>query len=177
MEIYLIRHTKPDIAKGICYGQTDLALAESFAEETDIIRTKLKGQATSLAIFSSPLRRCAALAKALFPEVSITEDPRLMELDFGSWEMLAWEAIPKAEITPWMEDFVQVPCPSGESYRQLYDRCVAFITDLQQQKTDKAIIITHGGPIRAIHAHFNDIALKDSFSLKVEYGEVLKLKG
>ncbi|QDH80779.1 alpha-ribazole phosphatase [Echinicola soli] len=175
MEIYLIRHTKPAIAKGTCYGQTDLHLADSFPEEANIIKTKLTGQITSIQVFSSPLLRCSTLAKALFPTVSITEDPRLMELDFGNWEMLAWDDIPKIEITPWMEDFVQVPCPGGESYRQLYDRCVAFITELKKQQIEKAIIITHAGPIRAIHAYFNNIALKDSFSLKVDYGEVIKL--
>jgi len=33
MEIYLIRHTTPDVAKGICYGQTDLDVANTFEEE------------------------------------------------------------------------------------------------------------------------------------------------
>lgn len=33
MEIYLIRHTTPKIAKEICYGQSDIALASTFREE------------------------------------------------------------------------------------------------------------------------------------------------
>ncbi|GGF26131.1 alpha-ribazole phosphatase [Echinicola rosea] len=176
MEIYLIRHTKPAIGKGICYGQSDLALAPTFSKEVEIITSKLPRTLAPFAIFTSPLTRCSQLAKALFPRHDVKADSRLMELHFGTWEMKSWNDIPKEEINPWMEDFVRVPCPGGESYRQLYDRCVAFITELQQQKTDKAIIITHGGPIRAIHALFKDIPLKDSFSLKVGYGEVLKLE-
>ena len=28
MELYLIRHPRPQVAPGVCYGQTDLGLAE-----------------------------------------------------------------------------------------------------------------------------------------------------
>lgn len=32
MDIYLIRHTTPAIAKGICYGQTDLDVTANFLQ-------------------------------------------------------------------------------------------------------------------------------------------------
>ena len=32
MELYLIRHPRPQVAPGVCYGQTDLGLAEPAAE-------------------------------------------------------------------------------------------------------------------------------------------------
>lgn len=124
MEIRLIRHTRPAIPKGICYGQTDLLPADSFLEEVSTIKAQLVDAPSPMAIFTSPLLRCSRLAEALFPHHAITADPRLMELDFGQWEMKAWEEIPSAEITPWMEDFVRIPCTGGESYQQLYDRCV-----------------------------------------------------
>ena len=41
MEIYLIRHTTPLIEKGICYGQTDLDITESFEEEVSMIHPHL----------------------------------------------------------------------------------------------------------------------------------------
>ncbi|HMV17720.1 MAG TPA: phosphoglycerate mutase, partial [Rhodocyclaceae bacterium] len=31
MELHLIRHPRPDVAPGVCYGQTDVGLAESAA--------------------------------------------------------------------------------------------------------------------------------------------------
>ena len=37
MQVYLIRHTTPNIAKGICYGQTDMDVEEKlFAKELKI---------------------------------------------------------------------------------------------------------------------------------------------
>ena len=57
MLIHIIRHTTPDIAKGICYGQTDLALASSFYEERELLTSKLLDSYD--AIYTSPLQRCS----------------------------------------------------------------------------------------------------------------------
>jgi len=59
-EIYLIRHTTPLVAKGICCGQTDLDITDSFKEEAAIIRQHLPENMGS--VHSSPLQRCSRLA-------------------------------------------------------------------------------------------------------------------
>ena len=45
MEIYLIRHTTPNIEKGICYGQADLDITETFLEEVEAIKPHLPQKA------------------------------------------------------------------------------------------------------------------------------------
>ena len=42
MQIYLVRHTTPDIVPGICYGRQDLGLAASFDAEAAAVRSKLQ---------------------------------------------------------------------------------------------------------------------------------------
>ena len=42
MEIYLVRHTTPAIEKGVCYGQTDLNVAETFEEEVELVLKNLE---------------------------------------------------------------------------------------------------------------------------------------
>jgi len=175
MDIYLIRHTQPAIAKGICYGQSDLKLAETFPLEAEKAEKQLSKLKSDFMLFSSPLQRCSKLAETIFP-ISARIDNRLMELDFGDWEMKTWDDIPQTELNPWMEDFVHMPCPNGESYMDLYLRCIDFLEELKQQNTEQAFVITHAGPIRAMHAYVNDIELKDSFSLKVGYGEFIKIE-
>ena len=69
-DIYLIRHTTPAVAKGVCYGQTDLDITETFLEEAEVIRQVLP--AGIAAVHSSPLQRCARLARHLFPGHSIS---------------------------------------------------------------------------------------------------------
>jgi alpha-ribazole phosphatase len=70
--IYLIRHTTPAVARGICYGQTDLEVTGSFHEEAEVIRQHLPADIGP--VYSSPLNRCTLLAKELFPDRPIASD-------------------------------------------------------------------------------------------------------
>lgn len=175
MEIYLIRHTTPKIEKGICYGQTDLDLRETFLDELDIVKSKLIDLDSSFIVYSSPLKRCRLLADKLSIEPTLVDD-RLMELNFGDWEMKEWDTISKTRLDIWMNDFVNEPCPNGESYMQLHKRVSGFLEEVKAKKAPKVVIVTHAGVIRSIHSYINSIQLKKSFDLKVQYGEVLKCK-
>ena len=174
MEIYLIRHTTPNIEKGICYGQTNLGVVDSFYEEVTIIKEKLP-DFKNFTVYSSPLKRCTLLANELFTNVPII-DERLMELNFGDWEMKEWNKIEKEKLDFWMNDFVNVACPNGESYVQLHKRVSNFIEEIKSTSLEKVCIVTHAGVIRSIHSLLNNIHLKNSFDLKVDYGQVIKFK-
>lgn len=83
MEIYLVRHTETVCGKGICYGQSDVALSEPFELIFENIISQLPSEAI---IFSSPLQRCVILAKYIqnkIKAISYQEDKRLMEMNFG----------------------------------------------------------------------------------------------
>ncbi|TYP71706.1 alpha-ribazole phosphatase [Aquimarina intermedia] len=172
MEIYLIRHTTPKVDKGVCYGYTDLDIASTFEEEAERILLQLP-PTEQFTVYSSPLQRCTKLAKKINANFKI--DPRLMELNFGNWENLKWDVIPKDELDPWMQDFVNVKVPGGESYIDLSNRVRSFFDELYSTSHQKAIIITHAGPMRAILSSLQQIALKDSFSIKINYADVIKI--
>ena len=63
MEIYLIRHTTPKIDKGVCYGQSDIELADSFSMEFKEISKSIPK--TFEKVYSSPLKRCTRLASLI----------------------------------------------------------------------------------------------------------------
>lgn len=171
MEIYLIRHTTPEIEKGICYGQTDIPLASSFENEIVEILKKYSFPRDEFIVYSSPLQRCKLLAEKLFNS-TIQYDKRLMELNFGDWELQKWDNINEIDLNYWMKDFVNVSCPNGESYVNLYDRVLQFIQSLNFNSTKKIAIITHAGVIRAFLAAYHKTDLKDSFMYNVGYGEI-----
>ena len=168
MDIYLIRHTTPDVAPGICYGQSDIGLASSFADECQALRAKLPGQWDQ--VYCSPLTRCRLLAEQLCPQP--TKEARLRELHFGVWERKVWDDIHPVELTLWMDDFVNVVCPGGESYRMLAERTVAFWQELTQADHERVALVTHAGPIRALLAHVLSLPLEHSFRLSIDYGSV-----
>lgn len=171
--IYLIRHTAPAVNRGVCYGQSDIDVLESFYEEAAIIKGCLP--ATIEQVHSSPLIRCKKLAEHLFPDINILTHEALMEINCGQWELRQWNDIPKNEIEPWMNDFVRVSIPGGESYIDLYKRvtnCFAHITTTNAD----TVIITHGGVIRSILSHITKTPLPDSFNrFSLHYGCVIKI--
>src|SRR5450631_3240500 len=178
MDIYLIRHTTPAVAKGICYGQTDLDTTESIYEEAAVIRRHLPS--TIETVYSSPLKRCATLAAHLFPSHTIRFRDEVMEINCGRWEMRNWDELPAEEFDPWMKDFVKVPIPEGESYLDLNERvtrCFNEITTASGDPVYRSIVLfTHGGPIRSILASISATPLIDSFkAFPLHYGCVAKI--
>ena len=173
MEIYLIRHTTPAIEKGICYGQSDLDVSNSFEKEVSQILSKVNFDHNTK-VYSSPLKRCTKLA-AKFSNEIIT-DNRLMEINFGDWELKKWDDIPRKDSDPWMNDFVNITIPNGESYKEMFQRVTEVFSEITSQPEEKKIIIsTHGGVIRCILSKLKNVVLKNSFDIKVEYGDVFKI--
>lgn len=176
MEIYLVRHTETVCEKGICYGQTDVDIAEPYDLIFDNIAKQLPDDAI---LYSSPLKRCALLAKHIQKETKISnyqEDKRLMEMNFGDWEMKNWNEIAQEDLNPWMEDFVNIRVPNGESFIDLHQRVTHFIeNEILIKKPSKAIIIAHAGVIRSILCLLNSLPLKDAFQNKVDFGQVIKI--
>jgi alpha-ribazole phosphatase len=186
IEIYLIRHTTPAVAKGICYGQTDLDTVETFNEEAAIIQQYLPEKIQ--AVHSSPLQRCSRLARHLFPAFTPVLHDELMEIHCGQWEMKSWDELPKEVIDPWMKDFVQVRIPGGESYLDLHQRVTRCFNEIIRLNTDHSVpagpdkgaiaIVAHGGVIRSILSHLTATPLIDSFKVfSLHYGCVIRLSG
>jgi alpha-ribazole phosphatase len=174
MEIYLIRHTTPLVAKGTCYGQTDLDVTETFEQEAKDVRMRLPEKLER--IYSSPLQRCHKLANHVYPVTEKNFDDHLKEIHCGDWEMKLWDDIPAEALNPWMNDFVNQPFPGGENYIQLFDRTVKCFERIAKENLPAAIF-THGGVIRSILSHITSTPLKDSFgAFEIPYGCVVKIE-
>src|SRR5262245_24744145 len=143
MEVYLIRHTKPDIDRGICYGQSDIPLAQTFEEEWHAMKEKLPHMPQML--FSSPLSRCMKLSLKLSEHygLPVVRDKRLMEMNFGVWEMKRWEEMDQDKLQHWMDHYTTAACPGGESYEDVVIRLKGFISALRQTQVQKVILVTH----------------------------------
>lgn len=175
MEVYLVRHTETLAAKGICYGQSDVGIVEPSKRQISEIVNLLPS--VPVVIFSSPLLRCVTLAKLLSTYIvtcsDIKFDNRLVELNFGKWELMAWDDISMVELQPWMDDFVNVTVPDGESFTDLLLRVGQFVKSLSEINGGYPIlIITHAGVIRSFYAHLKEYHLSSVFEIDVPYGSV-----
>lgn len=172
MSLILLRHTKPDIAEGICYGATDLDLDASFWVEAPRIMENLPEIA---GIVTSPLKRCRKLAERIGEERRIIPniEPRLAEMDFGTWEGQSWDDVPRAGLEAWARDFMNA-CPhGGESVAMLAARVKAAIRDHQPMRGETNLIVTHLGVIRAALAQHEG---PSGWKAKLGFGETITLE-
>lgn len=148
MILHLIRHPRPDIKAGICYGQLEISAKIEMAEVARL-RAELPA---GLPLWSSPLQRCRQLAEQLHAQPII--DARLAEMHFGDWEGRRWDDIPRHELDAWAADVVGYAPPGGESPRQLQERARQAIAGIN---APEAVVVTHAGVIRALLAHWLDL--------------------
>lgn len=173
MLIHVIRHTTPQIAPATCYGQADIPLVDTFPQEREVVLSKLLDNYDCL--ISSPLQRCTLLAESINAEQR-TIDKRIMEYNFGDWELKAWKDIPPKESQEWRKDVVNITAPGGESLSLLHARVMGFFEQLLKQKHKKIALVTHSGVQRILHAHILKTPLKDIFKLQLDFGAVIEIK-
>ncbi|UPY37008.1 histidine phosphatase family protein [Sediminicoccus sp. KRV36] len=147
MALMLMRHFRPAIGPGICYGATDLDLAEGHEAALAALMARLPALD---GVISSPLRRCRLLAEAIAAQRgrAVQLDPRLREMDFGAWEGLPWDDIPRAELDAWAADFLQARPHGGESVAQLRARSHAALAE-HRARPGRHLLVTHAGVIKA----------------------------
>lgn len=170
--IYIIRHTKPHVKKGMCYGWTDLDVAESFIDELEVIKEKTP-DFKDYQILSSPLQRCYKLAKALCPDSNIEKDERIKEINFGDWEGRVWNNMESDLVKEWCCDFVNNRVPGGESFNDLYKRVESFWNDIDKKKD--ILIVAHDGVIRAFLCLLLDIPKENAFRFDFSYGTIIRV--
>jgi alpha-ribazole phosphatase len=153
MRIYLVRHPPPLVATGTCYGRTDLDVSE--AEQSLALQALISALPKRAPVFSSPALRCIGLAAGLSRALDCPapiHDPRLLEMDFGRWEMRSWNEIPRSEIDAWTDDIAVYRPGDGENLAQMAQRVRAFHDDLLLLNHDCAIVVCHAGTIRLLLA-------------------------
>ena len=170
MALILVRHTRPLIADGVCYGVTDLDLAPTFDDEAARVVAAIP---PAERLVTSPLGRCRRLAervgaaKSLVPVV----DPRLREMDFGAWEGVPWSAIPRNELDAWAADFLHARPHGGESVHMLNERSRSAIADYRATGLSH-IVVTHAGVIKAVRAQDRH---PSAWKSDVEFGGVVTM--
>lgn len=172
MEIYLVRHTAVSIESGICYGQSEVFLRSSYPADIREVTNRLPGDFD--AFYSSPSVRCQQLANKL-NATQIILDKRLMELNFGNWEMKRWSEIPEEELVPWTRDFINHKPTGGESFFSLELRINEFIRELLQTRHNKVVIVTHSGPIRHFLKYVLKFPSENLFKIQIKPGQIIRL--
>lgn len=178
MRLYLIRHARPVVHEGMCYGSADLPVEEE--HQRQVLMQLVPTLPVHATVFSSPLQRCRLLASRLALALDAGEpvfDARLAEMDFGAWEMRAWNDIPRAEIDAWAADLSQYRPGNGECLLDVAMRVKAFLDEMRMRQED-AVVVAHAGTIRLLHAAMQGsspvemVSMAASTPHRIAYGEL-----
>jgi alpha-ribazole phosphatase len=171
--LVLVRHAEPAAdARGRCYGSLDVGLSPAGRAQAERLAADLADLALD-AVYASPRRRAldtaapVAAARGLVPAV----DDRLRELDFGELEGRRYAEIERSEpelYRAWMETPTEVRFPGGESYDDLRRRAVAACEQIRRGH-GCALVVTHGGVVRAALAAWLEIPAAAIFRLDQSY--------
>jgi alpha-ribazole phosphatase len=157
MDVVLIRHPAVNVDEGVCYGNSDVPLAdgpETSAEALAVRLATLQVPAPRV-VLTSPLTRCATVAAALAANFgcAASGDDSLKEMDFGNWELQRWNDIDRALIDAWAADFEGARVHGGESVAQFVARVRAWFDVFEQtRELSPAYVVTHAGVMRVIAA-------------------------
>lgn len=169
MELHLIRHPRPDVPPGICYGQSDVGLAEPAAAVAARLRPLLP---TTFELHASPLARARLLAEALGQP---RFDARLKEIHFGDWEGQLFAEIGTA-LDEWAADPMGFRAPGGESAREMSARVLHWLDALLATRPQQpVVVVAHGGPLRALAGHLLGLPAERWLGLDFECGHVSRL--
>ena len=160
----LIRHARPLIEKGVCYGHLDVrAEVNASAQDALTVLASMSAQGvTPDVIYTSDLQRTRQMADALhahFVQVPLIVDQRLREMNFGCWEGHAWNDIPKAEYDSWIGNFGDYQFGGLESCQQVLTRVIEFYREMRatlevnaqtSQRRGQVLCVTHAGVMRAL---------------------------
>lgn len=175
MEVFLIRHTSVDVIPGTCYGQTDVPLKASFPEEAARTKAALEEYGTPDHIYTSPLSRCTLLAE-FCGYGNAERDGRLMEINFGEWEMQRFDDISDPRLQEWYADYLNVPATGGESFMVLHQRVCAFLDELRLKPWRRVVIFTHGGVLLSAQVYAGIIRPEEAFDHQTPHGGIIRIE-
>ncbi len=173
--LYLVRHTAPRIAPGVCYGQLDVDVADTFGAEAAAV---LEWLSPVELVITSPLLRSRNLGKYLaqVQRCPLRADARLVEMHFGTWEGRTWHDIPRRELDAWSADILNYAPPEGESAAQMMRRVQNVLEDIASLPQTDIAVVTHGGVIRCVLALLGAIPLPRTLAWQIDFGAAVGVR-
>ncbi|MGQ7843731.1 histidine phosphatase family protein [Granulosicoccus sp. 3-233] len=199
--LYLIRHGHTEWhATGGVAGSSDIALAEQGRDAIRQLAASLQQMmVTPQAWYCSPMLRTrqssdllrehwwsdetgsTAAADRILPDTLL--DARLVELDFGDWEGMTWADVHEQHadvMQAWAEDWVNRAPPGGERFASQAARCQAWLEEARKALADvesaSAVVVSHGGSIRALLCLCLGWSLQRAMSFRVDPASLTHLQ-
>ena len=141
MTLWLVRHAQPQIAPGMCYGALDVPADPAATQQAAQALAQVLPQGAQ--VHCSVLQRCEQLRHVLCglrPDLVCKPEPRLVEMNFGIYEGVAWADIPKDALDAWTADFSNHRFGGRESVAEFTARVAAVWDECSVQIPSKDML-------------------------------------
>lgn len=179
--IYLVRHGETAWnVEGRFQGQSDTPINETGRQQADALGRYLKGKNLQ-AIYTSDLIRALDTSRiiAAYHNVDIKPDPRLRELNFGSWEGMDYYEIQSKHpivLTEWQENILKTAPPGGESLEQLAMRVqVVYEHIISTELKGEILIVAHGGVLQVLLCYALNLPFQNYWQFHLDPGSLSEI--
>jgi broad specificity phosphatase PhoE len=149
---HLLRHGEPNVFGRINGRLPGVGLSVRGRAEVAAVAARLAGEKIE-ALYASPMQRTQETAEIVSERLGLPVGCRedVIEIDFGEWTGLTADEIRKdPHWQMWSNCRSIATIPGGESWRQVHDRMVSALFDLQQvHPAGNVVIVSHGDVIRS----------------------------
>ncbi len=154
--VFLARHGETAFnAEHRFQGQLDVPLNDAGRAQAAALAERVAAELPGLgALYASPLARARETAEAVGRRLGIAPrfDARFMELHVGEWQGRLYSDVRAADpdgFAAWLGAGWAFRAPGGESLTEQRDRVVAGLADVRAAGVLPALVVCHGGVMRA----------------------------
>jgi broad specificity phosphatase PhoE len=168
--IFLARHGESDWnAANRFQGHSDRPLTDLGRRQAEALADAV-GREKVDAIYSSPLIRALETARIVGARtgLGVLEDADLREVDTGGWSGLSRQEV-QERFPEGFERWVSggAGWEDGESYEEMAERTLRAVTRIAEAHPGgRVLVVSHGGPIRAIQAAASGMDIHEYRRLK-----------
>jgi broad specificity phosphatase PhoE len=160
--LLLARHGETDWTRGKRWqGHADPPLNDRGREQARMLAQNLADVRFD-AVYSSDLRRASETAAIVVADrgLDVRLDPELRENDFGDWTGLTRDEVERRfHESALLRKSGRQGWRGGESYEEMAERIVRAVEAIAvSHPEEQVLVVTHNGPIRAVHAHVFGVA-------------------
>ena len=172
--IYFVRHgqTVWNVENKIC-GATDSPLTEQGREQARLLGRQIRESGIHIdQILCSPLSRArdTAMAIAEATGLSLKEEKRLTEQNFGKWEGTPRDG---KDFLADKRNFV-TDYEGGESMTRVCQRIYNLLDELKAQPDKVYLLVAHNGIARAVNSYFHSMSNEEYASFGIRNCEILR---
>ena len=154
-------------------GHQDPPLSSRGRRQAELLAARLGALSRRpAAVYASPLRRAAETAEIVGAALAlpVVPDPDLREIGLGSWEgrtVAEIRADSPGAYEGWLRDPLMHPAPGGERLEAFATRVTrGFDRARAAHPGADLILVSHGGPVKAILCHVLGLDVRSLFRIK-----------